>query len=186
MTKNKCMAGRIALRLAAVVLALSILAGLKVHSAKVEPRNAFNNPEFLSMLTAAYGAESVALDPHIRDFKLPEQIPWKKREAGGETALVYGDPAKPGFYVYMLKRGPNNWSRPHSHEGDRFITVLAGTMWIGTGTKFDPENTQPLRPGSFVRDIAKQVHFDGSKEDGLTIEIVGMGPEKTIPATETK
>ena len=95
MSKNKFMAGRIALRLAAVVLALSILAAVTVHSGKTEKRNAFNNPEFLSMLTAAYGAESVALDPHIRDFKLPEQIPWKKREAGGETALVYGDPAKP-------------------------------------------------------------------------------------------
>ena len=49
-------------------------------------------------------------------------------------------------------------------------------MWIGTGNKFDPENTVPLKPGSYVRDIANQMHFDGSKADGLTIEIVGIGP----------
>jgi quercetin dioxygenase-like cupin family protein len=175
MTKNKFMAGRIAFRLAAVVLALSLLAALTVHSGKTEKRNAFNNPEFLSMLTAAYGAESVALDPHIRDFKLPEQIPWKKREAGGETALVYGDPAKPGFYVYMLKRGPNNWSKSHFHDNDRFITVLQGTFWVGTGN-FDMDRTVAVKAGGFVRDIANKPHFDGTREDGTMIEIMGMGP----------
>jgi quercetin dioxygenase-like cupin family protein len=127
------------------------------------------------VLTSAYGAEAIALDPGIRDFKLPEQIPWKTGEGGSKSALLYGDPSKPGFYVQILKRGPNIWSKPHFHENDRFITVLEGTFWVGSG-KFDPERTVPLKPGTFVRDFANQIHFDGSKDDGTTLEFVGMGP----------
>jgi quercetin dioxygenase-like cupin family protein len=137
--------------------------------------------ELLGLLTTAYGAEAVALDPAIRDFKLPEQIPWKEGQGGNKSALLYGDPSKPGFYVQLLKRGPNVWSKPHFHDNDRFITVLEGTFWVGTG-KFDPERTVPLKPGSFVRDIANGIHFDGSKDDGTTLYFVGMGPASAHPA----
>ena len=58
-------------------------------------------------------------------------------------------------------------------------------MLIGTGSRFDPEKTVPIRAGGIVRDIAKQVHFDGSGDEGLTIEIFGMGPATSTPA-ETK
>jgi hypothetical protein len=134
-------------------------------------------------LTAAYGADAVILDRAARDFKMPDQIEWKGRPGStNQAAILFGDPAKPGLYVQLLKRGPNDWSRPHSHPNDRFITVLAGTMWIGTGAKFDPNNTVPLKPGGYVRDIANQVHYDGTKEDGLTIEIIGMGPATSTPA----
>lgn len=124
-------------------------------------------------------AEVVTLDRAVRDFKLPDQIPWKK-SASGETqsATLVGDPSKPGLYVQLLKRPPNNWSRPHKHDHDRFITVLEGTMWIGTGTDFDIEKTVPLRAGSFLADFGGQTHFDGSKADGLTIEIIGIVPPK--------
>ena len=80
---------------------------------------------------------------------------------------------------------PIIWSHPHFHDNDRFITVVEGTMLIGTGSRFDPEKTVPIRAGGIVRDIAKQVHFDGSGDEGLTIEIFGMGPATSTPA-ETK
>jgi len=35
---------------------------------------------------------------------------------------------------------------------------------------------------SSVRDIANPKHFDGSKADGLTIEIVGIGPAASTQA----
>lgn len=139
-----------------------------------------------SLTPAASAAELATIDRLARDFKMPDQIPWSQRAANGaQTAILFGDPSKPGIYVQLNRRAPNNWSRPHFHDNDRYITVLEGTMWIGTGTKFDPENTVALRPGGFVRDIAKQAHFDGSKDDGFTIEIVGMGPATSTQA-ETK
>ncbi|HWE51297.1 MAG TPA: cupin domain-containing protein [Bryobacteraceae bacterium] len=123
-------------------------------------------------------AEEVTLDRAARDYKLPDQIQWRGKEDGPKTATLFGDPSKPGLYVQLLKRPPNNWSGPHKHDHDRFITVLEGTMWIGTGTDFDKEKTVALHKGGFVRDIANQIHYDGSKDDGLTIEVVGITPPK--------
>ena len=176
---------RIGIRWSALALGVIVLTVLSNPSAKTHQRTGLLPPDVMNVF-AAYGADAATIDRNARDYKLADQIDWKGRPASGnQSAILFGDPSKPGLYVQLLKRGPNNWSQPHSHPNDRFITVLAGTMWIGTGAKFDPENTVPLKAGSYVRDIANQMHFDGSKADGLTIEIVGMGPATSTPA-ETK
>ncbi len=126
------------------------------------------------------GAQAVAIDRGSRDYTLPDQMQWRDTE-NGKTANLYGDPSKPGLYAYILKRGPNSWSTPHFHDNDRFVTVLDGTFWVGTGA-FDPQRTVPLKPGSFVRDIAGGVHFDGTKDDGATLYVVGIGPAPSHPA----
>jgi quercetin dioxygenase-like cupin family protein len=105
---------------------------------------------------------------------------WRDTE-NGRTAVLYGDPSKPGLYAYVLKRGPNMWSMPHFHDNDRFVTVLEGTFWVGTG-KFDPQHTVPLKAGSFVRDVAGGIHFEGTKDDGATLYVVGIGPSPDHPA----
>ena len=108
---------------------------------------------------------------------LSDQVPWKGRPGSvTQNAILLGDPTKPGLYVQLLKRGPDDWSQPHSHPNDRFITVLAGTFLIGTGAKLDRANTVAIKPGGFVRDIANQMHYDGTGPDGVTLEIVGIGP----------
>jgi hypothetical protein len=126
------------------------------------------------------GAQSVDIDRGSRDYRLPDQFQWKDGE-GGKTANLYGDPFRPGLYAYILKRGPNVWSKPRFHDTDRFVTVLEGTFWVGTG-RFDPQRTVPLKPGSFVRDVARGIHFDGTKDDGATIYVVGVGPALDHPA----
>ena len=80
-----------------------------------------------------------------------------------------------------MKRGPNVWSKPHFHDSDRFVTVLEGTLWVGTG-KFDPQRTVPLKAGSFVRDVAGGIHFEGTKDDGATLYFIGIGPSPSHPA----
>jgi hypothetical protein len=140
----------------------------------------------VAAFTAVSAAPAVKLDPAIREFKLADDIPWKQGENGAASALLYGDPSKPGLYVQLLKRGANQWSKPHSHPNDRYITVLEGTFWAGSGTAFDPERTVPLKPGTFMRDVANKVHFDGSKDDGLTVMFVGMGPSTSTPAATTE
>jgi hypothetical protein len=137
-------------------------------------------------IAAIDAAPAVKLDPTIREFKLPADIPWRHGENGAASAVLYGDPSKPGLYVQLLKRGANQWSKPHSHPNDRYITVLDGTFWAGSGTGFDPDRTVALKPGTFMRDVANQVHFDGSKDDGLTVMFVGMGPATSAPATVTE
>jgi hypothetical protein len=125
-------------------------------------------------IASAHGAQAVDVDRGSRDYRLPDQMQWRDT-AGGKTANLQGDPSKPGLYAYVLKRGPNSWSTSHFHDNDRFVTVLDGTLWVGTG-KFDAQRSVPLKPGSFVRDVAGGVHFEGTKDDGATLYVVGIGP----------
>src|SRR5579862_1941625 len=123
------------------------------------------------------GAGTASIDRAARDYRMPDQVEWKGRPGSDtQTAIVFGDPSKPGLFIQLLKRGPDNWSQPHTHPYDRMLTVLAGEMRIGTGSKFDKENTVALGPGSFIKDFANQVHYDGTGPNGLTLEIVAMGP----------
>jgi hypothetical protein len=124
------------------------------------------------------GAKAVDLDKAAINIVLPDQIPWKDRPfmAGLKEAVLAGDPTKPGIYVVLVKWLPHNMSRPHFHPNDRFIKVLSGTWWVGTGSKYDPDNTVPLPAGSFVTHFAKQVHYDGAKDEEAVLEIVGEGP----------
>ena len=120
------------------------------------------------------GAQAIDVDRGSRDYKLPDQMQWRDTE-NGRTANLYGEPSKPGLYAYIVKRGPNTWTMPHSHDNDLFVIVLEGTLWAGTG-KFDPQRTVPLKAGSFVRDVARGIHFEGTKDDGATLYFVGIGP----------
>ena len=173
---------KLGLRRAALALGILALAIFSSPSAKTNRQAGLLSPGALNLL-ALYGAEVANIDRNARDFRMPDQIDWKGRPNSiTKNAVVFGDPTKPGLYVQLLKRGPDDWSQPHSHPNDRYITVLEGTMLIGTGAKFDKSNTVALGPGSIIRDIANQIHYDGTGPNGLTIEIIGMGPTATTRA----
>jgi hypothetical protein len=121
------------------------------------------------------------VDPKIAAITPPDQIQWSKTPAV-DTAVLVGDPKKPGMYVILVKWHAHNMSRPHFHPNDRYITVLSGTWWVGTGSKYDPGSTVPVHAGSFVRHFAKQIHYDGAKDGDVVLEIVGDGPETMFPA----
>lgn len=142
--------------------------------------------QFLALpLFAVLGAARADLNPAALQYKLPSQIEWKDTSIGAKMAVMHGDPDKPGPYIVLIKWGPHQMSHPHFHPNDRFITVISGTWWVGTGSKFDPQTTVPMPAGSFVTHFAKQVHYDGSKDGEAIIEIVGEGPATATPA-ETK
>jgi len=167
---------RFGLRRSALALGILALAVLSDPSAKTNKQAGLLPPDVRNLM-ALYGADAVSIDRNARDYRLADQIEWKGRPGSvTQAAVVFGDPTKPGLYVQLLKRGPNDWSQPHSHPNDRFITVLSGTMLIGTGAKLDRNNTVAVGPGGIIRDIANQMHYDGTGPDGLTIEIIGMGP----------
>ena len=121
-------------------------------------------------------------DPKALMFTLPANIKW----SGGTTsqqAVLAGDPTKEGLYVVLTKWLPHNNSRPHFHPNDRFIYVVSGTWWVGTGAKYDPDGMKPIPAGSFVTHFGKQVHYDGAKDGEVILEIVGMGPATSTQVT---
>jgi hypothetical protein len=123
------------------------------------------------------------VDPKSILLTLPEHIAWTGDKV--KSAVLYGEPKKDGSFYVMLLRWPPNWStRPHSHPHDRMITVLEGTLWVGTGTRFRPQTNTPVKPNGFIVDVAEQPHYEITKDDGALIEIVGVGPDTMIPREE--
>lgn len=138
---------------------------------------------FLEARTSrSHAKQSMKLDPATLKYELPNQIHWVDDTIGAKSAVLLGDPAKPGLYIILVKWTPHHMSHPHWHPNDRFITVLSGTWWVGTGNKFDPNRTVPMPAGSFVTHYAKHVHFDGAKDQDALLEIVGDGPATATPA----
>jgi hypothetical protein len=140
---------RLRLRRTALVLGIFVVAVFSGPSAKNNKRAGVTPPDIRNLM-ALYGADAVSIDRNARDFKLLDQVDWKSRPgSASQTAVLFGDPSKPGLYVTLLKRGPDDWSQPHSHPNDRFITVLKGTMLIGTEPRLIATNAV-IGPGSIV------------------------------------
>jgi hypothetical protein len=135
----------------------------------------------LLWLIPSFAAEP---DPAVLSYQLPDDIEWVDSDRGISQAVLVGDPSKPGLYVLLAKWHPGHMSRPHFHPNDRFITVLSGTWWLGTGTKYDPDSTYPVPAGSFVTHYGNEVHYDGAKDEEALLQIVGMGPATSTSAEE--
>jgi quercetin dioxygenase-like cupin family protein len=135
----------------------------------------------LVLLCRAWAAD---LDPAILTFKAPEDLKWSGTAKTYQQAVLYGDPSKPGLYVVLAKWPPGTGSRPHSHPNDRYITVISGTWWVGTGADYDMNKTVPMKAGSFIKHTAGGIHFDGAKDEEVVLQIVGMGPATTVQAAK--
>jgi quercetin dioxygenase-like cupin family protein len=123
------------------------------------------------------------LDPKAVAFQTPGQIKWvESRNGSSASAIIAGDPNKEGLYVQMVKWHAHHNSTPHSHPHDRFITVLSGTWWVGTGTNYDMNNTVPMTAGTVVTHFGNQIHYDGAKDEDCVLEIIGMGPATATSA----
>ena len=141
---------------------------------------------FTTRMLAA-SANAAELDPKAVIYKLPDQIELKPTGNGNASVVLAGDPNKTGLYVVMNKwlKG-NHFSKPHFHPNDRFITVLQGTWWVGSGRKWDPSASVPMRAGAFVTHFGKQVHWDGAKDEDALILIVGEAPATSTRVEEEK
>ena len=138
----------------------------------------------VAALLMTFGSAFAELNPAVVAFTLPDKIEWKPASPGSEVANLKGDQSKPGLYVVLIKWLPGNMSVPHFHPNDRFIMVLKGTWWMGTGTKFDPASMVPMPTGTFVTHFANQVHYDGAKDQEVIVLISGEGPATAVPAQD--
>jgi hypothetical protein len=134
---------------------------------------AFNLTTFIWIGSVSAGD----LNPAAIAIKMPKDIKWVESPAAGSAlAILVGDPDKPGFYAVLTKWHAGHMSRPHFHANNRYITVLSGTWWVGTGTKYNPDGTTPVPTGSFVTHFGKQIHYDGAKDGDVVLQIMGEGP----------
>jgi quercetin dioxygenase-like cupin family protein len=133
-------------------------------------------------------ASAVELNPKAIAIKLPDTIKWRDPTGAAPVnqAILHGDPTKPGLYVVMNRFKPGAFSRPHFHPNDRFITVIKGTWYVGTGSKWDKDATVAVKAGGAVTHFGKEVHYDGAKDEEAWLIIVGEGPATLTRVEETK
>jgi hypothetical protein len=126
-------------------------------------------------------------DPTHIPFLPPGAIKWPASNGtSSQTIRLCGDPSKPGMYAQLLKWFPGTGTRPHIHDQDRFVYVVSGTWYVGTGNHYDPKQSFPMPAGSFLVDVANKVHWDGVRAgaEPAVIYLVGVGPVKTIQVDE--
>ena len=125
-------------------------------------------------MPAGVGAQ---IDGKAVQVTRPEDIKWVRNAAGTqEQAILFGDPNKEGPYVVRLRWLPGNMSRPHMHPNDRFILVISGTWYLGSGPNYEPDKTVGVKAGTYVFHKGGELHYDGAKDEPAVIQIWGMGP----------
>ena len=147
-------------------LALILATGSLVVSTSGRPLRAQAKPA-----QAAPAAKHVLLSPgDLKWGPAPPGLP-----AGGQAAVVDGDPSKPGAFVLRAKFPDGYRVPPHWHPTVEHVTVLSGTLMVGMGDTFDEKGMTALASGGFAKMPARMRHFVLAK--GATeIQVHGMGP----------
>src|SRR5579862_1715493 len=140
----------------------------------------------IALISLALIASSAASVPQPAAFIRirPDQIHWVDVPDGKgvQTATLLGDPTRSGFYVIRARFPPHIMDRPHWHPNARYVTVIQGTWYTGTGPVFDVRQAVPLPAGSIMMHPARAAHWDGSATDETVIvQITGEGPGSTTP-----
>jgi quercetin dioxygenase-like cupin family protein len=119
----------------------------------------------------------------------PADLKWRDVSDGHgvQQATLLGDPSKPGIYVIRVRFPPHIMDVPHWHPNARYVTVLEGTWYTGTGDTFDFARAVPLKPGSVMLHPAKAIHWDGSGgAETVVVQIIGEGPATTTQVDPSK
>lgn len=109
----------------------------------------------------------------------PEEIVFKDDPAfpkGAQTAVLHGDPAKPGLFILRLKFPANYVVPPHTHPGFETVTVLSGAMGSGMGEKADLTKGKMLEAGGMLALPANHVHYVWTTDKETIIQVAAVGP----------
>jgi|SoiMethySBSTD1v2_1073268.scaffolds.fasta_scaffold217429_2 hypothetical protein len=98
---------------------------------------------------------------------------------------VFGSANQTGYYITRNRFGANQTSRPHYHTMDRWVTVIKGVWYGGTGKVFRPKEMKAMPVGSVMYHPAYFIHYDGNQDGTETIvQIQGYGPVQTVQVEE--
>jgi quercetin dioxygenase-like cupin family protein len=109
---------------------------------------------------------------------MPDTLKWVEPPVlpGAQLAVVQGDPAKEGPFVYRLKMPAGYKVPPHLHKASENVTVLSGTFSIGLGEQFDRAKGQELPTGGFVSIPPNHPHYAWAGSRETVVQVHGVGP----------
>jgi len=127
----------------------------------------------LLMSVLAYGQSA-----NTGVVKLPQEIEFKGPLAGApQTAILYGDPTKPGIFVTRVKFSAGWKDPPHWHPDEvRTVAVLSGTFYFASGEKWDESKFTAYPAGTFYSEPSKATHSTWAKDGEVIIQVTGIGP----------
>jgi quercetin dioxygenase-like cupin family protein len=99
---------------------------------------------------------------------LPNELQWKSNPALPkeiQVAIIYGDPNKNGPLVMRLKVPAGSKIAPHWHPISENVTVLSGSLNVGSGDKPDLTDGIHIPAGSFISIPEKHHHYAWFTED---------------------
>jgi quercetin dioxygenase-like cupin family protein len=95
--------------------------------------------------------------------------------AGAKIAVLSGDPGKTGPFTVRLKFPTGFKVPPHTHPTAENVTVVSGTLALGSGPKFDEATAHEMTAGGFAVMPAGMQHFAWCKSE-CVVQVHGEGP----------
>ncbi|HEV8474360.1 MAG TPA: cupin domain-containing protein [Methylomirabilota bacterium] len=108
----------------------------------------------------------------------PDTLKWVEPPTfpGARLAIVQGNPAQEGPFVYRLRVPANYKVSPHFHKAAENVTVLSGVVYLGVGEKFDQGAGQELPAGAFASVPPRHPHFAWAGNQETVVQVHGIGP----------
>lgn len=136
-----------------------------------------------TVLLIAMTSFALVKDPHAEmdgaQLYAPSEIKWKdgppSLPKSAKIAVLEGDPAKEGPFVFRVKVPDGYRIPPHTHPKTERVTVISGTFNIGMGEKFDEKATKEMPAGTFGHWPAGMKHFVWIKGETV-VQFHGIGP----------
>src|SRR5579864_6896253 len=97
---------------------------------------------------------------------------------GAQIVLLRGDLSKPEPYTIRFKLPAGFTILSHWHDKDEELTVLSGTVNVGTGDKVDKSASTALSNGGYQIVPAMAHHYVWTTEETV-FQLDGMGPRTT-------
>jgi anti-sigma factor ChrR (cupin superfamily) len=95
--------------------------------------------------------------------------------AGMKMVMLFGDPSKPGPYIFRAQIPAGYKLPPHRHADQRSVTVLKGNYWSAVGEAFDQAKLRKFGPRDYYVTDAQVPHFAWAETD-VIIQEMGIGP----------
>lgn len=145
------------------------------------------NAGFLVALIAAVAlpaviapAQTRLTPPEVEALAAAALVSGTSGAAGIRTAILDGDPSRPGPYTIALSVPPNTRIAAHRHRDGRTAVVVAGTWHFGYGAPARDDAFKALPPGSFYDEPAEMMHFARTGSEPALVYISGFGPSDTV------
>ena len=115
----------------------------------------------------------------------PPQLAWVDfpGRPGVKLAMIEGDMKQAGPFTARILFPANYKLNAHWHPGIEHVTVISGTLYLGSGNGSDPSTAVALPPGSAAVIQPKTLHFGYTREE-VVIQAHGFGPWETHAPAE--